>query len=512
MSGQNPSDRTIRIEPWNEANRTLVDHVHPSDWRQPTAEGRYHLVVIGAGTAGLVSAAIAASLGAKVALVERHLMGGDCLVVGCVPSKGVIRAARAWAEARRAAERFGAPVEKRGEGDFAHAMQRMREIRAAISAHDAAARFRDLGVDVFLGHARFVAGDAVEVDGQRLEFRRAIVATGARAAVPPIDGLQTAGYRTNDDIFQLTERPERLAVIGGGPIGCELGQAFARFGSRVTIVDRGERILSNDAPRASELVAQSLRADGVELIPEATVTAARPIAGGRSLTIESGGNSRQLDVDEILVAVGRSPNVEDLGLEAAGVEADRGGVHVDSRMQTTNSRIFSIGDVASTHKFTHVADAQARMVVRNALFYGREKVDDLVVPWCTYTDPEVAHVGYRPDDARAAGFEVDTIEVEMADVDRARLDGATDGFLEVYLRDGSDEILGATLVAERAGDMISAVTLAITHGLGLGKFSETIFPYPTQAEILRKAGDLYKRRGLTSTAEKLFDFYFGALS
>lgn len=498
---------TPLVAPLDEHNRRLLEHVHPADWVDPEPAGRYHLVVVGAGTAGLVSAAIAASLGARVALVERHLLGGDCLNVGCVPSKAVISAARAWHAARRAAGDFGGPAAT-GDGDFAAAMERMRRLRAAIAPVDGAPRFRELGVDVFLGDGRFIAADAVEVGSHRLRFRRAVVATGARATGLPVPGLAEAGYLTNETVFSLTARPSRLAVVGGGPIGCELAQAFTRLGSEVHLFDVAPHVLPREDADAAAIVERALERDGIRLHLPVELREVRREGGAKVVAFEDAGGRAEVECSEILLAVGRAPNVEGLGLEAAGVAYGKAGVEVDDRMQTTNRRVFACGDVASPFKFTHAADAQARIVVQNALFGGRGKASRLHVPWCTYTDPEVAHVGYYAEEAERAGLAVDTVTVPFHDVDRARLDGEEEGFLRVHLKRGTDTILGGTLVAARAGDMIGPLVLAVTHGLGLGRFSSTIFPYPTQGEVYRKAGDAWRRTKLTPFVRRLFTTWF----
>ncbi|HXO42254.1 MAG TPA: mercuric reductase, partial [Thermoanaerobaculia bacterium] len=476
---------------------------------------------IGAGTAGLVTAAGAAGLGAKVALIERDLMGGDCLNVGCVPSKGILRAARAWEEARQAASRFGGPATA-GAPSFGAAMERMRRLRAGISPHDSAERFRGLGIDVFLGNARFTAPDAVEVDGQRLRFRRAVIAAGARAAVPPLPGLTEAGFRTNETIFNLTELPRRLAVLGCGPIGCELAQAFARFGSEVTLLGRQAQLLPREDADAAAIVAAALTRDGVRLELGVEATAVRRRGAEKVLELEhvqgmgrqggEGGRRRELAVDEILVATGRQPNVEGLGLEAASVRYTPKGVEVDDRLRTSNPRIFACGDVASKYQFTHVADAQARLVIFNALFFPRGKASKLTIPWCTYTSPEVAHVGLYERDARGRGREVDTLTVPLADNDRAILDGEDEGFLRIHLERGTDKILGATLVAEHAGDMLGELCLAITQGIGLGSIVSVIHPYPTQSEVVKKAADTWRRGKLTPRVQMIFRWWFRIFS
>jgi pyruvate/2-oxoglutarate dehydrogenase complex dihydrolipoamide dehydrogenase (E3) component len=486
----------IRVPPDDDANRRLVANVHPPDWVNPEPAERYNLVVIGAGTAGLVSAAGAAGLGARVALVERELMGGDCLNVGCVPSKALLRCARAAADVRDAGG-FGVRVPPGVRVDFPAVMERMRRLRADIGPHDSAARFRALGVDVFLGQARFTARDAALVGGKTLRFAKAVIATGTRAAHPPIPGLAETGFLTNETVFTLTELPRRLAVLGAGPVGCELAQAFARFGAEVTLLGDRPQLLPREDPDAAALVERAMRRDGVRLLLGGKVVAVEPRGAEKVLRVE-GAAAGEVGADEILVAVGRRPNVEGLGLEAAGVAYDpKGGVHVNDRLRTSNRRVYAAGDICSRFKFTHAADAMARLVVRNALFLGRAKAGALTIPWCTYTDPEVAHVGLYEHEARARGLEVQTFTEELSRVDRAILDGETDGFVKVHLKAGRDRILGATAVGRHAGEMISELTLAMSRRIGLGALADTIHPYPTQAEAIKRAGDAYQRTRLT---------------
>ncbi|HYC32149.1 MAG TPA: FAD-dependent oxidoreductase, partial [Gemmatimonadales bacterium] len=387
-------DNESGIEPLDQYNRQLLANVRPAGWVNPRPKARYHLVVVGAGTGGLVSAAIAAGLGARVALVERRLMGGDCLNVGCVPSKSVIAAARSWRDAADAARAFAGPRTV-GAGDFGAVMERMRRLRAGLSRVDSAARFRDLGVDVFLGQARFAGRDAVSVDGETLRFHRAIVATGGRPATPPIPGLERAGFLTNETVFNLTEPPAELVVLGGGAIGCELGQALARLGVRVTVVEPEATLLSAEDPDAARLVQAALERDGVRLLLGSRATRVELRGGRRVVSVERDGRTEEVPCDRILVAAGRAPEVERLGLDEAGVRFDRGGVIVDDRLRTSNRRIYAVGDVCSRHKLTHVADAHARIVIGNALFFGLGggRVSGLVIPRVTYTSPEVAHVG-----------------------------------------------------------------------------------------------------------------------
>lgn len=490
------------LQPLDRHNRELAAHVHPADWQNPVPEGRYNLVVIGGGTAGLVTAAGAAGLGAKVALVERKLLGGDCLNAGCVPSKALIRASHAAHEVRRAS-RFGVRVPGPPEVDFPVVMERVRRLRAGIAPHDSASRFRDLGVDVYLGQARFAGEGIVQVGDRTLGYAKAVLATGGRASGLPIPGLAEAGSLTNETVFSLTELPPRLGIIGAGPIGCELAQAFARLGSRVSLFEVASGVLPREDRDAAAIIQQQLVEDGVEVICGARELTVAAGADGKHLRAESDGAARDVAVDEILVAVGRRPNLEGLDLETVGVEHDRGGVLVDDRLRTTNRRIYAAGDVCSRFKFTHAADAQARIVIQNALFFGRAKASALTIPWATYTAPEIAHVGLYPHEAEQQGVAIDTIRIDMRDVDRAILDGDERGFLKVHVLRGRDRIVGATAVARSAGDLISAVTLAMTAKQGLGAVARSIHPYPTQAEVLKKAADAYNRTRLTPRVKKL---------
>ncbi|MCU0633556.1 MAG: mercuric reductase [Gemmatimonadaceae bacterium] len=495
------------IAPLDSHNQRLLDAVHPPAWRNPTAKDRYHLVVIGAGTGGLVSAAIAAGLGARVALIERHLMGGDCLNVGCVPSKGIIRAARAWQGARDAHATFGGP-RTQGDGDFAMAMERMRRLRADIAPVDGAERFRELGVDVFLGDGRFVGRDTIEVDGQRLRFRRAIVATGARAAVPPIPGLADVPYLTNETVFSLTERPRHLVVLGAGPIGCEMAQAFRRLGSEVTLISRDAQVLPREDADAAQIVQAALVRDGVRFEGQASVDRVERAGNDTIVTITVDGRTHRIAGDHLLVAIGRAPNVEGLGLEAAGIAFDKRGVTVSDQLRTSNPAVYAVGDVASAWQFTHAADFLARIAVQNALFFGRGKASSLVMPWCTYTSPELAHVGMSEAQAAARGIAVDSITLPLHENDRALLDGESEGFVRVHVRRGTDTIVGATIVAEHAGEMISELTVAITNRIGLSGIGKSIHPYPTQADAIRRTADLWRRRKLTPTAKAAFAKFF----
>ena len=496
--------KLIQLQPYDEHNQKLESHVRPPGWVNPTPNGRYNLVVVGAGTAGLVTAAGAAGLGARVALIERELMGGDCLNVGCVPSKGLIGAARVARTINHAAE-FGINIPGRADADFARVMERLRRLRAQISPNDSATRFRDLGVDVYLGSGCFTSSNTIQVGNQTLHFRKAVIATGARASSPPIPGLDQVPYLTNESVFSLTERPRRLGIIGAGPVGCELAQAFAQLGSEVLLVETSQGILPLEDRDAADIVRKSIERDGVKLRCGGKDLKLRREAGQIRMSVESPGQHYDEIVDQLLVSVGRAPNVQNMGLETAGVDFDvRTGIRVNDRMQTSNPNIFAAGDVCSKYKFTHAADFMARIVIQNALFMGRAKASALTIPWCTYTTPEIAHVGFYEKDAEEQGIALDTYIQHFSDVDRAILAGETEGFVKVHTRKGTDRIVGATIVAPHAGDLISEITLAMVHGLGLSKIGNTIHPYPTQAEAIRRLGDQFNRTRLTPFVKSLF--------
>jgi pyruvate/2-oxoglutarate dehydrogenase complex dihydrolipoamide dehydrogenase (E3) component len=507
----------VTVLPDDEHNRTLVNNVHPPAWMNPEPDGRYNIVVIGAGTAGLVTAVIAAAVGAKVALIEKHLMGGDCLNVGCVPSKGVIRASRAWADVRRA-EEFGVHIPAGVKYDFAAAMARMRKLRARISHTDSAHRYKKLGVDVYIGSGRFTGPGTIAVEGsagnRTLRFKKAAICTGARAAAPPTPGLMEAGYLTNETVFTLTELPERLAVIGAGPIGCELAQAFARFGSHVYLVETLHGALPKEDRDAAEIVRASMQRDGVQLLCCGRDVTISKADGGKRLKVESHGQQYDVMVDEILVGVGRAPNVEGLGLETVGVEFDKKiGVKVNDRLQTTNPDIFSAGDVCFPYQFTHAADAMAQIVIENALFphplgLGYASTNSLIIPWATFTEPEIAHVGLYEKDAQAKGIEADTFTCKLDEVDRAILDGEEEGFARVHVKKGTDQILGATVVAARAGDMINEFTVLMKAGKGLSTICGTIHPYPTQGEVVKKVANAWRKTTFTEGKKRFLTRLF----
>lgn len=485
----------------------LRAHVQPTGWTNPEPAERYNLVVIGGGTAGLVAAAGAAGLGARVALIEAHMLGGDCLNSGCVPSKALLRSARVAGELGRAAE-LGFPAAA-GAPDSAAALRRMRQLRADMAPIDSAERFRsELGIDVFQGRAHFTGPDEIAVGDARLRFRRAVVATGAQPILPDIPGLAAAGVRTNESIFALEAAPARLAVVGGGPIGCELAQAFQRLGSQVTIFLRGPALLPREDRAAAAIVEAALLADGVRILHQTRVEEMSREGQTRHIHYRHDGALQKFAVDEILVATGRAPNIKGLGLEAAGIEADhRKGIQVDDRLQTTNPAVYASGDVCLSEKFTHAADFASRLVIQNALFRGSRKRSALLIPRCTYTHPEIASVGVTTQEA-GDGLAYREWLIPFADLDRARLDGETEGFVRILTPRKGDKIVGATIVASHAGEMIGEICVAMQGGVGLGALANITHPYPTQADAIRKAGDLYNRTRLTPLVKRLFGLWF----
>ncbi|TGQ65551.1 mercuric reductase [Mesorhizobium sp. M00.F.Ca.ET.186.01.1.1] len=476
----------------------LIRSGHPPRWKNPEPNGPYNLVVIGAGPAGLTAAREAAALGAKVALIERGLIGGARVNVGCIPSKSLTRTARLYADMRDA-ESFGGDTPDHLHVDFERAMMRMRQIRQRISRADSAATLVAEGIELYFGEARFAGQDTVTVAGRTLQFRKALVATGARPALPEVPGLAEAGYLSNETLFDLTKCPQRLLVIGGGPLGCETAQAFCLLGAKVILAQREPMFLPGEERDAAQILSDALAREGVEVRLNTEVVAVRRDGGKKLADLLRDDDTTTISVDEIVTGIGRSPNVDGLGLEAAGVAYDAAGIKVDDFLKTTNSRIYAAGDVCLAYKYTHTAEASARIVVQNALFLGRKRLSELVIPWCTYTDPEIAHVGLYPAAARQNGIPVKTYTVLMHDVARAVMDGEEEGFVKIHVREGSDTILGATVVASHAGEMINAVSLAIKSGMGLQALADVIHPFPTQAQGIKMAGDAYRRTQFTSS-------------
>lgn len=470
-----------------------LGNVRPSAWRNPDPAPRYDLVILGGGTAGLTAAAVARERGASVALIEPRLLGGTCLNTGCVPSKALIHSARIFAELRDA-NRYGTADVGPVQVDFASVMERMRGIRARISRGDAASRLAAMGTDVFFASARFTAADSLHVGGTELKFDKALVATGAQPLVPAIPGLAECGFLTSDTVFDQSSLPERIVVIGGGPLGCEMAQALCRFGARTTIVQNWPLFLPREERDAAQILSGAFARDGLEVRLNTRVVDIRMDGERRIAELLSDDNRSTLEFDAILTGTGRSPRVEGMDLELAGIEYDgRRGVHVDDCLRTSNPRIFAAGDVCLAHRFNDTARASARLAVANALAGANQRWSELVIPWCTYTDPEIAHVGMYVRQAREKGIGVRTFTVPMHTVDRAITDGHDEGFVKIHVRDGTAEILGATIVARHAGEMISEITLAMVAKLGLDTLSRVIHPYPTQSEAIRMAADAFVR-------------------
>jgi pyruvate/2-oxoglutarate dehydrogenase complex dihydrolipoamide dehydrogenase (E3) component len=481
----------------------------PGDWRNPTQRKPYHLIVIGAGPAGLVAARAAAALGARVALIEKHLLGGLSLNYGCVPSQALIRTSRLYAQMRNA-ELYGAQSPVNIEVDFLMAMARMRRVRARASRTESATRIASAGIDLYFGAATFVGPNVIDVNGQQLRFKKAMIATGSRSLLPTIPGLEAAGYMTNETLFELTVLPKTLLVIGGGPVGCQVAQALCRFGSRVIIAHAEPLFLPKEERDAAQLVAEALARDGVEIHLNTRAVNVRVEGGQKLVETLNDGNVATITVDAILTGIGRTPALSGLNLDAAGVKYDvEKGILVDDFLRTSNRRIFAAGDVCLENKYTDTAEASARIVVRNALCFGRERLSALTIPWCTYTDPEIAHVGLYVRQARERGISVKTYTVPMHDVDRALTDAEESGFVKIHVLEGSDKILGATVVATHAGEMINDLSLAIVAGIGLGTIARVIHAYPTQAEGIKKAAMSYASKPATRWKAWLRRCWFG---
>ncbi len=454
----------------------------------------YNLIAIGAGSGGLVSAYIAAAVKARVALIERDRMGGDCLNTGCVPSKALIRSAKMLAYSRRAQE-FGL---KRSEVafDFADIMERVQQVIAKVEPHDSIERYTGLGVECFTGEARITSPWTVEVNGKTLTTRNIIIATGAKPFVPPIKGLDKIDYLTSDNLWELRENPGRLIVLGGGPIGSEMTQAFARLGAEVTQVEMLPRIMVREDPEVSEYIKAAFEAEGIRVL---TGHAAREVIednGEKVLVCDADGTTVKVPFDRILVAVGRKAKVTGFGLEELGVEiAKNGTVAVDPLLRTNYPNIFAVGDVAGPYQFTHTASHMAWYASVNALFSGFKsfKVDYRVIPWATFTDPEVARVGLSEDEARAQGIAYEVTRYGIDDLDRAIADSEDHGWVKVLTKRGSDKLLGVTIVGSHAGDLLAEYVLAMKHGLGLNKILGTIHTYPTMSEAVKATAGEWKK-------------------
>ncbi len=456
---------------------------------------RYDLTVIGGGSAGLTIASGAASFGARVALIEKDRMGGDCLNWGCVPTKTLIHSALVAATVRQS-EKYG--IKTYGvEVDFPAVMGRMRQVVKKIAEHDSPDRFRSMGVDVLLGQAEFQNANELRIGDQTISSKKIVIATGSHAAVPPIPGLSDTGFMTNVEALQLQVLPKSLAILGGGPIGLEFAQVFARLGASVTVIEMFPQLLPREDAEAAEIAQRSLANEGIHFVLGSKVVRAKKGECGKVVVVEQDGKQVEVPCEEIFVATGRRPNVEIPGLQNIGVEVEKTGIVVDSHLRTSIPYIYSAGDVKGGLQFTHVAGYEGKVVVRNALFPLKQRVDYRVVPWTIYTDPEIAHVGLTEQEAKDRHGQVHIYTSPFCDVDRAVIDGQDEGFVKV-VADKKGQIIGAHVVGDHAGDLIQELVFAMHHSIPIGKISEVIHAYPTKVEGLRKAADVYWK-------ERLFD-------
>jgi pyruvate/2-oxoglutarate dehydrogenase complex dihydrolipoamide dehydrogenase (E3) component len=476
----------------NRATRDdFLHRVRPPEWRNPQPKAPYDLVVVGAGPAGLSAAEFARRQGRSVALLERGWLGGNSLNSGSIPSKAIIRAAQELSSMRDE-EDYGAVAFKPPATDFAAVMARMRQIRTRLAEYHSAERLRCQGIDLYFCKARFASSNQVLAGDTPLSFRRAIVATGARPKASDIPGLDRIGYLTSDSIFNLTKLPGRLGIIGGGPLGCELAQAFCRLGSHVTIVQNDPKFLPEVERDAAELLSMSMSRDGVETRLNTSVVGARMDGGAKCLEMVNNDGKCSIAVDEVVLTIGRVRNVEDLSLDAAGIEFDPArGIHVDNFLRTTNADVYAAGDVCNWHHFTNVAEGSARIAVQNAFGAMIQRPDQSRIPWCTYCDPEIAHIGINVREANQRSIPIQSFTVMMQDVDRAITDGQDDGFIKIYVKDGTDEILGATVVATHASELINEISVIMSAGIGMRRLADILHTYPAQSDAIRLAALAY---------------------
>ena len=472
---------------------TLLRRVRPPNWRNPPLKELYDLAIVGAGPAGIAAAEYAARRGFAVALIERSALGGDSLHTGSVPSKAIIRTADIY-DGMREADEFGAPLPEQPAFDFTAAMARMRRIRTRISVYHSVHDLTALGIDVFFGQARFAGPDRLLVDDTPLPFRKVLIATGARPKIPGIPGLKETGYRTSSTVFEMTALPKRLAVIGGGPLGCELAQAFRRMGAHVTIVQNNPKFLPREERDAAEILNWSMARDGMDIRLNTTVTAARREGGMKILETLNNEVKGEILADEILVCTGRIPNIEALDLDAAGIASNpRRGVTVDEFLCSSNPDIYAAGDACLPLKFTNAAQSSARLAVANALLRAGRKQDNSVIPWCTYCSPEIAHIGLQVWDARRQSIPIKSYTVMLNDVDRAITDGEETGFVKIHVAEGTDRILGATIVASHASELINEIAVIMSTGIGMAALAEVVHTYPAQSGAIMLAAQAYRR-------------------
>ncbi|TAN09404.1 MAG: mercuric reductase [Rhizobiaceae bacterium] len=475
-----------------EDEKTFLRRVRPQHWKSPVPRSSYDLLIVGGGPAGLAAAESAARLGFSVALVERNRLGGNSLNVGSVPSKALIRTAHVCSTIR-GAEDFGALAPGEVALDFSKVMARMRRILTRISAYNSVDDLTTLGVDIFFGDARFESTDALVVGSTRLRFEKALIATGARPKTPDIPGLEQTGYRTSATIFEMETPPKRLAVIGGGPLGCELAQAFCRLGAHVTIVQDEPKFLPREERDAAEILSRSMARDGVEIRLNTAVVGARREGGDKILETVDSGVKNDVHADEIVLCVGRAANVEGLDLEIAGVSFEAvQGIKVDDFLCSSNPRVYAAGDVCGELKFTNAAQTSARIAVRNALVDARQRYDDTLTPWCTFCDPEIAHIGLHVWEARRQSIPIKSFTVMMHDVDRAITEGEDTGFVKIHTAEGTDRILGATIVASRASELINEMAVIMNAGIGMEALAEMVHTYPAQSEAIMLAAQAYR--------------------
>ncbi len=473
-----------------EANQTLENEVFPAQHINPAPSGRYNLVVIGGGAAGLVAAAGAAGLGAKVALIEKQALGGECLNTGCVPSKALISLAKQ--------AQFS-----QNSRSFTEAMVELRRRRAKVAPHDSVERFLGKGIDVFLGEGHFVGRDEIAVAGNRLTFAKALIATGGKTVIPhPLAGIPLGKWlHTHETLFQLTEQPQRLLIIGAGAVGCEMAQAFARFGTKVDLICPGGGPLPAEPPESRRILAESMAEMGIQLHHSGHDWEFHGEDGSRTFRLGSGVS---IEPDAVLLATGKAPALNGLRLEAAGVEVANEGLILNEQLRTTNRRIYASGDVAGLAQFTHAADFLSRQFLRNAFFFGRAKSETLLIPRVTFTTPEIASVGEVDEGSPTA----DVYTVSHADLDRALVEDETVGFLKVFTKKGSGQIIGATIVGAQAGERLAAVTLAMQNDIPLDKVAATMTPYPTWSDAFRHAADQFQRTKLKPRTVAILERWF----